>query len=206
MSPAPPLAATRRFLFGIAVGDEALLLRDQERVALAADTNAIDRAPQLLERDLTHHPRRFPAAGHHPDGNRRARQAVLVELERRDVDAVGADVGGFGNRQRGVADAACGNDPPACAEERDLAKLREIENVVLEDPRLLPVLHVDAAKRESERLQDARVVVEVLGDALGDLLGDAQVPAADGLLCAGAAGRQSTRRRRRRAVRSPRSR
>ncbi len=36
-------------------------LRDEQREAFPADVDAIDRTPELLERNLADHPRRFAA-------------------------------------------------------------------------------------------------------------------------------------------------
>ena len=42
-------ARDARLLVGVAVGEEAAVAIDQQREALAADADAIDEAPQLLE-------------------------------------------------------------------------------------------------------------------------------------------------------------
>ena len=88
---------------------------DDQRVALSADVDAIDVVPELLERDLADDPAGLPARGHDADGNRGAGQSVVVDLDGRDVGALGADVRRFGNGQRRAASTrlVASTRPPA---------------------------------------------------------------------------------------------
>ena len=60
--------------------DKALVLGDEERKSLRADADAVDRAPQLFERNLSDYPTSLLPGRHDSHGNRRARKAVVVEL------------------------------------------------------------------------------------------------------------------------------
>ena len=93
------------FLVRIAVRNQTKFVRDQQRVALRADPHSIDRVPERLERYLTDNPAGLLPDGSDADGNRRSRQAGLVEIEGSYENVVGADGSAVGiarvSRRRG---------------------------------------------------------------------------------------------------------
>ncbi len=107
--------------------DKALVLGDEERKPLRADADAVDRAPQLFERNLSDYPTSLLTGRHDSHGNRRARKAVVVELQRRDVDAIRIDIGRRRNGERRVAGPAGCDQAAAGAKKADLAELRKID-------------------------------------------------------------------------------
>ncbi len=172
-------------LVGVSVGDEALLLGHDQGVAFSADADPIDVVPQILQPDLADHPGRLPARRHDPHRNRRAREPVVVDLDRGDVGPLGADARRFGNGQRCSVDTARGEDPSSGVEERNLLELGKVEDVVLEHARLLPLLQVDRTQLQPDGPEDAGVVTDVEADAFGDLCGQFDVAPGDGLSRAG---------------------
>jgi hypothetical protein len=60
-------------------------------------------------------------------------------------------------------------------EERNLAKLREIEDMIPEDPRLLPRVHVSIEQLGTDGPQDPNIVIKVQLDAIRHLCGDLKV-------------------------------
>ena len=153
-SPGSTGSATSRFLAGLPCAMSAVGREDQ-RVALVADADLIDESPQLFERD---------AAISQP--------LVVVRLRRIDRSVVGRPslsrkiggdldalrredaVDGPGLRR---TDAAGRDHAAAGVEQRDLAELGELEHVVLEDARLLPL-----RQRRAELLADRRRIRALL--------------------------------------------
>ena len=115
------------------MGDQALLLGDEQRVAFLADANAIDGTPELFEGNLSDDPGRFLTSRHHAYRNRRAGESVFVQLQRSNEDSVGVDAARLGNRQGRSVDSARGENSPSAGKERDFPEFRKVEDVVLED-------------------------------------------------------------------------
>src|SRR4026207_1608808 len=86
-----------------------------------------------------------------------------------------------GQRRRSLR-AAGRPEAAARVEQRDLAELREVEDVIHEDALLLPVVQPCAPDFSPNRGEDANVVGEVEVDLLGDLFREFLVSAADRLL------------------------
>ncbi len=80
-------AAISRFLSGLPCAMKLPSSATSSAYPSVADANAIDHAPELLERDLGDEPARVTFARAEPDRDHCGRQNVLVELQRRDVDA-----------------------------------------------------------------------------------------------------------------------
>ncbi len=161
--------------------DQALILGDEQGVALRADLDAVDHPPELLERDFPDHPPRFPLRLDEADRDRRRREEVVIERQGRDVRAVGRYARGVRHRQLRRARTAARDGAARRGEERDLAELRKVQDVVLQDPGLLPGLESRRAQLEAHRSEDPAAVIDVLIDLHRDLFRDAPVALDDGL-------------------------
>ena len=172
----------RRFLSGLPAAMSYRPRTDEKRVALVADANAVDHPPQFFQRDFRDQPpgsfRRLAES----NGDHRRRERVVIELQRRNVDARFRDVRGIRKSNLRAYEAAGGEAPAARFEQRDFAELRKIEHVVAKHAILLPLGEVGIEKLHAHRTQHADVVVEVQADALGDLAGDLQVSVRDRIL------------------------
>ena len=175
-----------RLLVGIAVRDQLAVGRDDQREAVLADADLIDHPPHLFEAELADEPAGRLVQARQVDGEDDGRQQVLVDADRRHRDAVDDQRARLsGTATRGCADAARGDHRAGFVEQRDLAELAELQDVVLEDPILLPCLEAGVLQVGGERLQQRGVGDDVAADFLGGAGGDVLVAGDDRL--AGAA-------------------
>jgi len=161
------------------VRDQASVVADDQRVAGAADVDPVDHLPQLFELELAHHPGRAALRALHADRDRGRRQHVVVDLERRDVGAIGPVHRRLRYVEARAVDRTGRERPSGGVEDGNLAEFRKVEDVVLEDALLLPGLEAGGSELGPDRLQHPGVVAQVHADLLGHLAGNPQVAVTD---------------------------
>ena len=148
----------QRLLVGIAVGDQLAVGRDDQREAVLADADAVDHPPHFFEAELADQPAGRLVEPRQVDGEDAGRQQVVVDADRRHRDAVDRPArASFGIATRGVPTRLEAMTSRRFVEQRDLAELAELQDVVLEDAILLPRLEPGVLQVGGERLQDLGV-------------------------------------------------
>ena len=192
-----------RLLVGVAVRDQLASRRDDHRVAMLADADAVDHAPHLLERELASQPAGALVQAREADDERRRRQEIFVDADRRHVHALDDRRRVLGDDDPRLAGAARHDRRAGFVKQRDLAELAELEDVVLEDLILLPALETGILQVGRQRFQQRRVADDVATDFFGRSRGDVDVAGDDGVVRAalereqgdGAVGQQRNDRR-----------
>ena len=114
------------------------------------------------------------------DGEERRRQQIVVQRASADMATPSrVTTGCLRDGDARLRDAARGDDRAGFVEERDLAELAELEDVVLEDPVLLPLLEAGVLEVGGERLEQLGVGRDVAADFLGGARGDVDVAGDD---------------------------
>ena len=157
----------QRLLVGVAVRDQGPVGRRDQREPALPDPDAIDHAPHLLEVQFTDQPAGRLVEAHQRHGEHARRQQVVVDAQRRHRDAIEHDrrVGRHGHARR--ADAARGDDAAILVEQGQLAELAELQDVVPQDGRLLPLLEAGVLELRGEGLQNLGVAGDIAPDLLG---------------------------------------
>jgi hypothetical protein len=112
------------------------------------------------------------------------RQQIFVDLDRRHRNAIDRQLGFFWRRDPRCADAARGDERAALVEQRDLAELAKLQDVVLEDAVLLPGLEAGVLQIGGECLQQFSVGQNVAANLLGGAQRDVLVAGDHRLTCA----------------------
>jgi hypothetical protein len=179
----------QRLLIWIAVGDQPPVRRDDHREAARANADLVDHPPHFLQVELADQPARRLVEAGQPHTEDAGRKHVFVDAERRhqhagDVERIGRG-GSRHGRLRG-AEPARGGDGPALVEQRQLAELTELQDVVAQDLLLLRAVQAGVLHLGGERLEDVGMPDDVAADFLGGAGRDIQVAADDRLTRAGA--------------------
>ncbi len=169
----------QRLLVGVAVRDQLAARGDDQREAVIADADLIDHPPHFFEAELADEPAGRLVQVRQADGEHRRRQQILVDADRRHRDAVDRQLRVLRDRDARLADAARGDHRALLVEQRDLAELAELQDVVLEDLILLALVEAGVLQVGGERLQQLGVGDDVAADFLGGADGDVLVAVDD---------------------------
>jgi len=154
----------QRLLVRIAVCDELAAWPDDQRKAVVADSDLIDHPPHFFEADLAGQPARRLIQTRQVNRERRRREQVLVDFDRRHRHAVDRERRVLGKGDARRPDPARRDHRTALVEQRDLAEFAELQHVVLEDPILLPGLESGVLEIGGERLEQLGVGDDVAPD------------------------------------------
>ena len=116
------------------------------------------------------------------DDERRCRQEIFVDADRRHIHALDDRRRVLGDDDPRLAGAARHDGRAGFVEQRDLAELAELENVVLEDLILLPALEAGVLQVGRQRFQQCRVADDVATDFFRRSRGDVDVAGDDGVV------------------------
>ena len=120
----------------------------------------------------------------------RRRQQVVVHSNGRHRDAAQHQRGVLGNLHARGADAARGDQRAGSVEECNLPELAELQDVILEDAILLPLLQARVLEVRGERLEELGIGRDVAADFFGGARRDVQV-AADNRIASAALQREN---------------
>jgi hypothetical protein len=162
-------------LIRIAVGNEVSSAGNEQRESFPSDVDLINSSPQLFQGDFSHQPASVAFTRTQSNGNQRRWKHVFIKLQRSDVNARFRDVRWIGQTQPVIEQPTGCQEAAPMVEERNLAKLREIEDMIPEDPRLLPRVHVSIEQLGTDGPQDPNIVIKVQLDAIRHLCGDLKV-------------------------------
>ncbi len=171
----------QRLLVGVAVRDQGAVGRGDEGEPVLADADVVDDAPHLLEVQLADEPAGGLIEAGQADREDAGRQEVVVDPDRRHRDALEHDRRVGRDRDARRADPARGDDAALLVEQRQFAELVELQDVVPEDRRLLPLLEAGVLQLRRQGLEDFGMAGDIPADLLGGPGGDAPIAGDHGL-------------------------
>ena len=153
---------------------------DDQRVALLADSDAIDHPPHFFEADLADERAGTLSDLGQSDAHDRRGQQITVDIDWRNGDVRSERCAGLRELKLRLADATGGELSAGGVVERDLSEFGKVEDRILEDAILLPTVEIGVLRGAGDRLKNVDVGLDVQTDLLGDAPGDVLVAGDDG--------------------------